>query len=61
MPCRFSTSACTRAIKRSIAAAYRPDGLEVEKQGFRELLLSDDAKTGIAAFLAGDKARFSGR
>lgn len=50
-----------RAIKRSIAAAYRPDGLDVEKQGFRELLLSEDAKTGVAAFFAGDKARFSGR
>lgn len=50
-----------RAIKRAIAAAYRPDGLEVEKQGFRELLLSEDAKAGVAAFFAGEKPRFEGR
>jgi enoyl-CoA hydratase/carnithine racemase len=50
-----------RAIKRALRAAGAPDGYAVERDGFRETLLSEDAKTGVAAFFAGDKPRFRGR
>jgi enoyl-CoA hydratase/carnithine racemase len=50
-----------RAIKRAIRAAETPGGYGVERDGFREVLLSEDAQTGVAAFFAGDKPRFSGR
>jgi enoyl-CoA hydratase/carnithine racemase len=50
-----------RAIKRAISAAGTSDGYAVERDGFRDVLLSEDAKTGVAAFFAGDKPRFRGR
>jgi enoyl-CoA hydratase/carnithine racemase len=50
-----------RAIKRAIRAAGTADGYSVERDGFHEALLSEDAKTGVAAFFAGDKPRFEGR
>jgi enoyl-CoA hydratase len=50
-----------RAIKRAIAASATSDGYAVERDGFRDVLLSEDAKTGVAAFFAGDKPRFMGR
>jgi enoyl-CoA hydratase len=50
-----------RAIKRAIRAAGTPDGYAVERDGFRETLLSEDAQTGVAAFFAGEKPHFSGR
>jgi enoyl-CoA hydratase len=50
-----------RAIKRAIRAAATPDGYGVERDGFREVLLSEDAQMGVAAFFAGEKPRFSGR
>jgi enoyl-CoA hydratase len=50
-----------RAIKRAIRAAGTPDGYRMERDGFREVLLSEDAQTGVAAFFAGDRPRFEGR
>jgi enoyl-CoA hydratase/carnithine racemase len=50
-----------RAIKRAIRAAGDPDGFAVERQGFHEVLVSEDAQVGVAAFFAGDKPRFAGR
>ncbi len=50
-----------RAIKRAIRAAYDGDGFAVEREGFRETLLSDDAKIGVKAFFAGESAEFLGR
>ena len=50
-----------RAIKRAIAAEGSADGYVVEQAGFAELLLSEDAKTGVHAFLSGEKPRFEGR
>jgi enoyl-CoA hydratase len=50
-----------RAVKRAIRAAVTPDGYAVEREGFREVLLSEDAQAGVAAFLRGDRATFSGR
>lgn len=50
-----------RAIKRAIRAAGTLDGYAVERDGFRAVLLSEDAKTGVAAFFAGDRPRFMGR
>jgi enoyl-CoA hydratase len=49
-----------RGIKRAIRAAVSPDGLAVEREAFREVLQSDDAQTGVKAFLEGDKPSFSG-
>ena len=50
-----------RAIKRAVRAAYDGDGFAVEREGFRETLLSEDAKAGVRAFLSGDSAEFAGR
>lgn len=50
-----------RGIKRAIRAAVSPDGLAVERDAFREVLHSDDAQTGVKAFLEGEKPTFSGR
>jgi len=50
-----------RGIKRAIRAAASPDGLAVEREAFREVLQSDDAQTGVKAFLEGEKPTFSGR
>jgi enoyl-CoA hydratase/carnithine racemase len=50
-----------RAIKRAIRAAGTPGGYGVEREGFRGVLLSEDAQNGVAAFFAGDKPRFTGR
>jgi enoyl-CoA hydratase/carnithine racemase len=50
-----------RAIKRAIRAAGRPDGYATERDGFREVLRSEDAQAGVGAFFAGDRPRFSGR
>lgn len=50
-----------RAIKRAIRAAYEGDGFAVEREGFRETLLSEDAKAGVRAFFSGESAEFSGR
>jgi enoyl-CoA hydratase len=49
-----------RGIKRAIRAASTPDGLSVEADAFREVLLSEDAQTGVKAFLDGERATFSG-
>jgi enoyl-CoA hydratase len=49
-----------RGIKRAIRAAASTEGLAVEAAAFREVLLSQDAQTGVNAFLSGEKASFSG-
>ena len=49
-----------RGIKRAIRAAWSPDGFAVERDAFREVLGSQDAQTGVKAFLAGEKPTFSG-
>ena len=49
-----------RGIKRAIRAAWSPDGLVVERDAFREVLGSEDAQTGVKAFLEGEKPTFSG-
>jgi enoyl-CoA hydratase len=49
-----------RGIKRAIRAAATPEGLAVEADAFREVLLSEDAQRGVNAFLEGEKAEFSG-
>jgi len=49
-----------RGIKRAIRAAASPEGLAVEGEAFREVLASDDAQTGVAAFLNGERPTFSG-
>ena len=50
-----------RGIKRAIRAAQSPDGLAVEGEAFREVLASEDAQTGVAAFLEGERADLFGR
>jgi len=50
-----------RAIKRAVRASYEGNGFEVEREGFRETLLSEDAKIGVRAFFAGESAEFLGR
>ncbi len=50
-----------RAIKRALRSSGTPDGYAVEREGFRETLLSEDAQTGVAAFFAGESPRFRGR
>lgn len=49
-----------RGIKRAIAAAWSPEGMQVEKDAFRELLGSEDAKIGVKAFFSGDRPEFTG-
>ena len=49
-----------RGIKRAIRAAWSPEGLAVERDAFREVLGSQDAQTGVKAFLTGEKPTFSG-
>ena len=49
-----------RGIKRAIRAAWSPEGLAVERDAFREVLRSEDAQTGVKAFLEGERAEFSG-
>jgi enoyl-CoA hydratase len=49
-----------RGIKRAIRAAATPAGLAVEREAFREVLLSRDAQAGVRAFLEGEKPSFSG-
>jgi enoyl-CoA hydratase len=49
-----------RGIKRAIRAASTPDGLSVEAEAFRDVLASEDAQTGVKAFLDGERATFSG-
>ena len=49
-----------RGIKRAIRAAWSPDGLAVEADAFREVLASEDAQTGVKAFLEGERASFTG-
>jgi enoyl-CoA hydratase len=49
-----------RGIKRAIRAASTPDGLSVEADAFRDVLASQDAQTGVKAFLDGERATFSG-
>jgi enoyl-CoA hydratase len=49
-----------RGIKRAIRAAWSPDGPAVEREAFREVLASQDAQTGVKAFLEGDRPTFSG-
>ena len=50
-----------RGIKRAIRAAGHEDGFAVEREAFREVLLSEDAQTGVRAFLEGGRASFHGR
>jgi enoyl-CoA hydratase/carnithine racemase len=50
-----------RGIKRAIRSAFAPDGLSVEADAFREVLASEDAQTGVKAFLDGERPTFSGR
>jgi enoyl-CoA hydratase len=49
-----------RGIKRAIRAAWSPEGLAVEREAFREVLGSEDARRGVEAFLKGEKPTFSG-
>jgi len=49
-----------RGIKRAIRASCSPDGLAVEGEAFREVLASNDAQTGVHAFLEGERPTFSG-
>jgi enoyl-CoA hydratase len=49
-----------RGIKRAIRAAGTPDGFTVEREAFREVLVSEDARLGVQAFLDGEKPSFSG-
>ncbi len=49
-----------RGIKRAIRAAAFPDGFAVEQETFREVLRSQDAQTGVKAFLEGERPTFSG-
>ncbi len=49
-----------RGIKRAIRAAWSQEGLAVEREAFREALASEDAKTGVKAFLEGERPTFSG-
>ena len=49
-----------RGIKRAIRAAGTPRGFEVEREAFREVLVSEDAKTGVKAFLEGERPTFEG-
>ena len=49
-----------RGIKRAIRSAWSPDGLAVEADAFREVLASEDAQTGVKAFLDGTRATFTG-
>ena len=49
-----------RGIKRAIRSAWTPEGLAVEGDAFREVLGSEDAQTGVTAFLEGDRATFTG-
>jgi enoyl-CoA hydratase len=49
-----------RGIKRAIRAASTPDGLSVEAEAFRDVLASEDAQTGVKAFLDGERATFAG-
>jgi enoyl-CoA hydratase len=49
-----------RGIKRAIRAAWSQDGLAVEREAFGEVLRSEDAQTGVKAFLEGEKPTFSG-
>ena len=49
-----------RGIKRAIRAAWSPDGLAIEREAFRDVLGSQDAQTGVKAFLEGEKPTFSG-
>jgi enoyl-CoA hydratase/3-hydroxyacyl-CoA dehydrogenase len=48
-------------IKRVSAAGDLDDGIEVEKQAFARVFVSEDAREGIAAFLAKRRPRFHGR
>lgn len=50
-----------RGIKRAIRAASSAEGFAVEREAFREVLLSEDARAGVKAFLEGENASFSGR
>jgi enoyl-CoA hydratase len=50
-----------RGIKRAIRAASSPEGLSVEAEAFKEVLASEDAQTGVRAFLEGERPTFSGR
>jgi enoyl-CoA hydratase len=50
-----------RGIKRAIRAAASPEGLEVEASAFREVLVSEDARAGVQAFLNGERPTFRGR
>jgi enoyl-CoA hydratase/carnithine racemase len=49
-----------RGIKRAIRAAGTPAGFEVERDAFREVLGTKDARAGVEAFLDGEKPSFSG-
>lgn len=49
-----------RGIKRAIRAAGTPEGLDVEREAFREVLGTKDARAGVEAFLDGEKPSFSG-
>ena len=50
-----------RAIKRAVLAAGTRAGYELEREGFREVLGSEDAQAGVEAFLRGERAAFRGR
>jgi enoyl-CoA hydratase len=49
-----------RGIKRAIRAAGTPEGFEIERAAFREVLGTQDARAGVEAFLDGEKPSFSG-
>ena len=49
-----------RGIKRAIRTAGTPEGFETEREAFRAVLASEDAKRGVKAFLEGEKTSFYG-
>jgi enoyl-CoA hydratase len=49
-----------RGIKRAVRAAGTREGFSVEAEAFTEVLRSDDAQTGVRAFLDGERPEFSG-
>jgi len=49
-----------RGIKRAIRAAGTAEGFATERAAFHDVLVSEDAKRGVAAFLQGEKTSFSG-
>ncbi|MEN8235260.1 MAG: enoyl-CoA hydratase-related protein [Actinomycetota bacterium] len=57
-------TAAYAAVKRSVAGGFGSslqDGLATEAEAFKAVFETDDARAGVAAFLAKEKADFSGK